>query len=84
MPLTQDTLERHWNRAISGVSANASRAPSRASTFTPLSTTDVVMMCAPRDESDARCGLGERRSAIGGLRAEGRGDLDDDVGGDAA
>ena len=44
VPLTQDTVERHWNRAISGASANASRAPSRASTFTPLSMTDVVML----------------------------------------
>jgi hypothetical protein len=28
------------------VSANASRAPSRAATLTPLSTTDVVMVCS--------------------------------------
>ena len=37
VPFTQDTSDRHWNRAISGVSAKAFRAPSRASTFTPLS-----------------------------------------------
>ena len=46
VPLTQVTLDRHWNWAISGASANASRAPSRAATLTPLSTTDVVMVCS--------------------------------------
>ena len=44
VPLTHVTVERHWNWAISGASANASARPSRASTFTPLSTTDVVMI----------------------------------------
>src|SRR5918999_3204859 len=44
VPLIHVTVDRHWNCAISGVSANASRAPSKASTFTPLSTTDVVMV----------------------------------------
>ena len=38
------TVERHWNWAISGVSAKASRAPSKASTFTPLSTREVVIV----------------------------------------
>jgi hypothetical protein len=44
VPFTQDTVERHWNWAISGVPPNASRAPSRASTLTPLSTMAVVMI----------------------------------------
>ena len=44
VPLTHDTVERHWNWAACGASANTSRAPSRASTFTPLSTSDVVMV----------------------------------------
>jgi hypothetical protein len=44
VPFTQDTVDRHWNCAICGAPANASRAPSRASTSTPLSTAAAVMM----------------------------------------
>ena len=46
MPLTQVTVDRHWNWAISGVSAKASRAPRRASTLTPFSggVGDVVIV----------------------------------------
>ncbi len=43
VPFSQVTVERHWNWAISGVSARAARAPSSASTLTPLSTGVAVM-----------------------------------------
>jgi hypothetical protein len=45
--LTQDTVERHWNWAISGVSARASRTPSSASTLTPLSAGISVVVVVP-------------------------------------
>ena len=38
VPCTHEVVARHWNWAMSGVSASASRTPSRASTLTPLST----------------------------------------------
>ena len=46
VPLTHSQLARHWNWAASGASVSAWRAPSRAATFTPLSTVglSVVVM----------------------------------------
>ena len=44
VPFSQVTEDRHWNWAISGVSAIAARAPRSASTFTPLSTGVVVVV----------------------------------------
>src|SRR5262249_52050545 len=38
---------RHWNWAISGLSAMAARAPSSASTLTPLSTGVAVVVMRP-------------------------------------
>src|SRR3982751_4551575 len=38
VPLIHSTVERHLNRAASGVFANASCAPNSASTLTPLLT----------------------------------------------
>src|SRR6185503_4988965 len=44
VPRTQLQLARHLNCAASGVSVSAWRAPSRASTLTPLSTVLVVVV----------------------------------------
>jgi hypothetical protein len=38
VPFCHSHVARHWNFAASGASVNAARAPSSASTFTPLST----------------------------------------------
>ena len=63
VPRTHDVVARHWNSAMSGVSARASRTPSRASTFTPLSTgvlaTDMVSSCS----RVGWCGRGRLRIA---------------------
>src|SRR5690606_37459128 len=42
VPCSHSLVARHLKRAASGVAVSASRAPSSAATFTPLSTVAVV------------------------------------------